>query len=298
MSASVNGFLVVDKPGGITSRDAVDQALRWFPPRTRLGHTGTLDPLATGVLVLAVGAGTRLTEYVQRMEKTYRAGLRLGSTSDTDDADGTVRTVEVDKPPDREAVAKGLQTLIGAIEQVPPAFSAARVSGRRAYDLARRGEKVSLQARRVDVYAVDLIAYSYPKLGLEIRCGKGTYIRALARDLGERLGCGALVESLRRTRVGPFHATDGLSLDAEAPEARARLLPLAAAVSELPRVEVTAAEAARLRTGQALSLAPSLAGNAEALTELAVFSPTGELVAVASADRTKGLLQPEKVFPA
>src|SRR5262245_64141974 len=143
-----DGLLVLDKPHGVTSRAAVDRALRWFPRGTRIGHTGTLDPLATGVLVLCVGQATRLTEYVQDMAKTYRAGLLLGARSDTDDADGVVTSVVGAVAPDPVAVEVALAGFVGEIEQVPPAYSAAKLTGRRAYDLARRGEEVSRRPRR------------------------------------------------------------------------------------------------------------------------------------------------------
>jgi tRNA pseudouridine55 synthase len=291
--APYHGLLVLDKPGGLTSRDAVDRALRWFPRGTRLGHTGTLDPLATGVLVLCAGVATRLTEYVQDMAKTYRTRVRLGARSDTDDADGTVTPAAVDRPPDREEVLRRLEEFVGAVDQVPPAYSAAKVTGRRAYDLARRGEEVTLQPRRVQVHGIDLLSYEYPHLELEVRCGKGTYIRALARDLGERLGGGGLVETLRRTRVGPFEADGGLTLEADAATARARLLPVAAAVSELPRVTVGADDVTRLRQGQGVPLGelPSTPGD-----EAAVFDAAGTLVAVASIDRGTHLLRPTKVL--
>src|SRR5665213_2236680 len=147
---SYDGLLVLDKPGGVTSRDAVDAALRWFPPRTRMGHTGTLDPLATGVLVLCLGAATRLAEYVQRMGKTYRTELRLGARSDTDDADGVITSTAA-AAPDAETVAASLSGFVGAIEQTPPAYSAAKVAGRRAYDLARQGREVNLRSRIVHI---------------------------------------------------------------------------------------------------------------------------------------------------
>src|SRR5438105_3717785 len=174
-----NGLLVLDKPGGMTSRAALDRAQRWFPRRTRLGHTGTLDPLATGVLVLCLGVATRLTEYVQRMKKTYRAGVRLGARSNTDDADGTVEAVRVDVVPAGEAILRCLDGFIGEIEPVPPAFSAAKVTGQRAYNRARRGEEVTLEPRRVRIDAIELVEYAYPHLGLLVHCGKGTYIRSL-----------------------------------------------------------------------------------------------------------------------
>jgi tRNA pseudouridine55 synthase len=287
-----HGLLVLDKPGGMTSRAAVDRALRWFPRGTRLGHTGTLDPLATGVLVLCVGAATRLTEYVQDMAKTYRTRVRLGARSDTDDADGTVTPVAVGRPPEQAEVEQALAAFVGDIDQVPPAYSAAKVTGRRAYDLARQGEEVTLRPRRVCVYGIDLLAYEYPRLELEVRCGKGTYIRSLARDLGERLGCGGLVEVLRRTRVGPFEAANALS--PEAATARARLLPVAAAVGELPRVTLDAADVSRLRQGQAVLLD---AGALPAGEEAAVFDRAGHLIAVAARDRERRLLRPGRVLP-
>ena len=285
----LDGLLVLDKPGGVTSRDAVDRALRWFPRGTRIGHTGTLDPLATGVLVLCLGAATRLAEYVQRMGKTYRAGLRLGARSDTDDADGAVTPVEAASAPDAAAVAAGLAGLVGAIDQTPPAFSAAKVAGRRAYDLARQGRDVDLQPRKVHIYGIDVLKYEYPWLDLEVRCGKGTYIRSLARDLGERLGCGGLVQTLRRTRVGPFAAEDAVPLDADAASARSRLRPVEEAVAELPRVVLSEGDVRRLRLGQAVPLARGEG-------ETAVFDGAGRLVATAAWDAVRRALRPDKVL--
>src|SRR5947209_5602070 len=231
-----HGLRVVDKPAGLTSRAVVDRVLRWFPKGTRIGHTGTLDPLATGVLVLCLGVATRLTEYVQRMDKVYRAGVRLGARSDTDDADGAITPVEPAAAPDAAAVAACLAGFVGDIEQTPPAYSAAKVAGRRAYALARQGHEVDLSPRRVHIYGIDVLTYDYPHLELEVRCGKGTYIRSLARDLGERLGCGGLVAMLRRTRVGPFAAEGAVTPETDPAEARSRLLPAEMAVAELARV--------------------------------------------------------------
>jgi tRNA pseudouridine55 synthase len=287
---SYDGLLVLDKPGGVTSRDAVDVALRWFPRRTRMGHTGTLDPLATGVLVLCLGAATRLAEYVQRMGKTYRAELRLGARSDTDDADGVITSVATAAPPDVAAVAACLSGFVGAIEQTPPAYSAAKVAGRRAYDLARQGQQVDLRSRIVHIYGIDVLHYEYPSLNLEVRCGKGTYIRALARDLGERLGCGALVQSLRRTCVGPFTVDDAVTPGAEAASAVARLRPLEEAVAELPRVVVTDEEVRRLCQGQAVPR-DGFDG-----TDFAVFDSANRLVATAVWDAERRMIRPDKVF--
>src|SRR5262249_37361136 len=170
-SSPPHGLLVIDKPGGITSRAAVDRALRWFPRGTRMGHTGTLDPLATGVLVLCLGAATRLTEHVQRMGKTYRTGLGLGTRSDTADADGAATTVAGAPPAEPAAVAAALAGFVGTVAQVPPAYSAAKVTGRRAYDLARQGRDVTLPARPVQIHGIDVLRYEYPLLELEVRCG-------------------------------------------------------------------------------------------------------------------------------
>ncbi len=291
MIAQPDGLLVVDKPAGITSRDAVDQALRWFPRGTRVGHTGTLDPLATGVLVLTLGNATRLTDYVQRMAKTYRAGIRLGVRSDTDDADGTLTPVPAATVPQAGAVAEVVAGFVGIIQQVPPAYSAAKLGGRRAYDLARGGAAVTLQARPVQVYRIDVLSFAWPDLELEIDCGKGTYIRALARDLGERLGCGGHVRSLRRTRVGPFRAEMGLSPDADAHEAHARLLPSAMAVADLPALRLPEGLRRRLRQGQAVPLPDGMPAG-----EVAVMTPSGALAAVALAEPDRRTLRPLKVL--
>jgi tRNA pseudouridine55 synthase len=287
-----DGLLVLDKPGGITSREAVDRALRWFPRRTRMGHAGTLDPLATGVLVLCLGDATRLVEYVQRMGKTYRSLFRLGATSDTDDADGTVTPVPSAADPGPEAVRAALAGFVGTVEQVPPAYSAAKVAGRRAHALARRGEDVSLGSRSVRIDAIDVHRYDYPDLEVEVRCGKGTYIRSLARDVGRALGCGAFVQALRRTRVGPFTAEAAARLDLPPEEARRRLLPLEAAVAELPRVVLSPRELARLRGGAAVGLPPGLAEAGD----VGVFDAAGSLVAVAGVDGPRQLLRPAKVL--
>ncbi len=294
----MDGLLVFDKPGGMTSRAAVDRALAWLPRGTRVGHTGTLDPLATGVLVLTVGQATRLTEYVQRMAKTYLSTFLLDARSDTDDADGMVEPVAVEgPPPEGGQIEAALRGFVGDIEQVPPAYSAAKVTGRRAYDLARRGEEVALAPRRVRVYGIDVLAYEFPRVWVRVRCGKGTYVRSLARDFGLRLGRGAIVEALRRTQVGPFTEAAALPLDAGADTVRARLLPLAAAVAELPQVTLGPRELARLCQGQSVpvpgtALAPGSSGEP---SEVAVLDAGRRLRAVAALDRGGRALRPTKV---
>jgi tRNA pseudouridine55 synthase len=294
MNPPFHGLLVLDKPGGLTSRDVVNRVQRCFPRGTRIGHTGTLDPLATGVLVVCVGAATRLTEYVQQMDKVYHARLELDARSDTDDADGTIeRLTFAEPPPDRESVAACLQEFVGEIEQVPPAYSAAKLTGQRAYDLARRGETVSLKPRRVQVYGIHLQAYDYPYIEIRVHCGKGTYIRSLARDLGERLGRGAYVQTLRRTRVGPFEEGQSLGLEMDAATARSRLLLPAAAVAQLPRVCLDAAALARFRQGLAVPSPGPL--QPDEGKEVAVFDDAGSFAGVAVADCGRRLT-PAKVF--
>ncbi len=293
--ARSHGLLVFDKPAGITSRAVVNTVQRWFPRGTAVGHTGTLDPFATGVLVVCVGAATRLTEYVQDMPKSYRSVFLLGQRSDTDDITGRVESVPVARPPERERVATCLRGFQGEIQQTPPAFSAARVGGRRAYHLARKGQEVSLEARPVRVERFDLLAYDFPRLEVEVKCGKGTYIRSLARDLGEQLGCGGLVAELRRTRIGPFDPGLALPLDADPETARRSLLPLDAAVHGLPRVVLSAPELTRLRQGQTLPLPPATETTAPAT--VAVYSESARFAAIATADPFARTLRPEKVLP-
>jgi tRNA pseudouridine55 synthase len=291
MTTRYDGLLVVDKPTGITSRAAVDRVQAWFPRGTRIGHTGTLDPLATGVLVVCVGLATRLTECVQRMSKLYRAGIILGATSDSDDADGAITPTAQTLAPPRDRIEQELATFIGAIAQTPPAYSAAKVAGRRAYALARRGQDVPLEPRTVVIHRIDLLAYDYPRLDILVWCGKGTYIRSLARDLGARLGCGGYISSLRRLEVGCFTERAALPLTADAADARAQLLPIEHAVWGMPRITLPRIDADRLLHGQGIA-AP--AGAATCGEELAVFDDAGRLIALA--EIVQGKLAPAKVL--
>jgi tRNA pseudouridine55 synthase len=291
----IDGLLVLDKPAGMTSRAVVNRVQRWFPKRTRIGHAGTLDPLATGVLVLGLGEATRLIEYVQRMDKVYRTRLLLGARSDSDDADGVITPVPGAVAADVVTVAKCVASFVGVLAQVPPAYSAAKVAGQRAYDRARRGEAVVLSPRRVQVHAIHILDYSYPYLDLEVRCGKGVYIRSLARDIGARLGCGALVHTLRRTRIGPFTSEEALTLDADAQTVHTHLLPMEKAVGELPQLVLPESGRKCLEQGQAITLPEALKG-VENNTEVAVVDAAGRLAAVALVDPVRPQLRPIKVF--
>jgi tRNA pseudouridine55 synthase len=247
------GLLVIDKPSGITSRAAVNCVLRWFRHGARLGHAGTLDPLASGVLVICVGPATRLVEYIQRMDKEYVTDLVLGAISNTDDAIGDVVPIARAEPPGRPTLELELHSLVGVHEQVPPAFSAIRVQGQRAHRLARQGKALSLTPRSVRVDSIDLLDYDYPNLRLRIRCGKGTYIRSLARDLGQLLGCGAYVRTLRRLRIGPFTEDSAIPLENQRPLGLT-LLPLEWAVAGLPVVQLDVMQSGRLCQGQSIRL--------------------------------------------
>jgi tRNA pseudouridine55 synthase len=295
-AADVDGILVIDKPPGMTSRAVVDRAGRWFPAGTRLGHAGTLDPLATGVLAVCAGRATRLIEYIQHMAKDYQADLLLGAESDTDDADGQVQPLAVSRPPGSEEVAACLGQFIGTIEQAPPRYSAAHVAGRRAYDLARAGREFELKPRRVEIHNIELLGYSYPHLALNVRCSKGTYMRSLARDLGKRLGCGALIQGLRRTRIGRLTLENAVTLEMDAASAQSRLLPVAAAVAQLPQVVLRPELVRRLCQGQVVSMEarPSQSAPQE---HVAIVDETGALRAIAIVDGDRRL-RPARVLSA
>ncbi len=199
--AAINGFLGIDKPAGWTSQDVVSWVRKHFGIK-KAGHTGTLDPMATGVLILCLGAYTRLSSHVMGRDKQYRAVVRLGITTDSLDADGVVTGKSGDIPTDRARIAPAVAVFRGKIEQVPPMYSAIRMGGRRLYELARKGVEVERPPRRVCIYELDIAAYRPPLLHLNVHCSKGTYIRSLADDIGKRLGCGAHLSALCRTAIG------------------------------------------------------------------------------------------------
>jgi len=200
---AVSGLLVVDKPLGASSMDVV-RRVRRAAGGAKTGHAGTLDPLATGVVICCLGSATRQVETLMGLTKVYQTQVDLSAFTPTDDREGDRDEVTVDDPPDQRVVRAALDQLVGSIQQTPPNYSAVHVGGRRAYKLARSGQPVSLQPRTVRVDCVDLLAYSWPLLTLRITCGRGTYIRSMARDLGRLLGTGGHLASLRRLSVGPY----------------------------------------------------------------------------------------------
>ncbi len=209
----IAGVLNLSKPAGCTSRDIVNRVQRVFGRHIRVGHAGTLDPMATGVLLICVGRATKLMPVIHEFCKSYRADFTLGCSSDTDDATGNIRKWDVAEIPSLEQVRKHLQTQIGEIMQVPPAYSAVKLQGRRAYDMARKGEPTEILPRKVTIFDIDVLDYRYPHLNLAVRCGSGTYIRSIARDLGEALATGGLMHDLSRTRIGPFELAESRPID-------------------------------------------------------------------------------------
>lgn len=212
------GILVIDKPMGWTSMDVcarVRARLRrgGAPKRIKVGHGGTLDPMATGVLVVLVGKATPLCERIMEGRKWYRAEIDFSRRSTTDDREGELTVVEVASPPSESAVRAATMGFVGRIMQRPPDFSAIHIGGKRAYDLARAGREVVIAPRPVDVYRFEILTYDWPRACVEIECGKGTYIRSLARDLGVALGAGGMLTALRRTRVGRFGIEDSIRLE-------------------------------------------------------------------------------------
>ncbi len=288
----VNGWLVLDKPVGMTSTQAVGRLKHLFNAK-KAGHAGTLDPLASGILPIAFGEATKTVPFVQDGEKAYRFTVRWGAQTDTDDSEGQV-IATADLRPSPEAIRAMLPRFTGELMQRPPAYSAIKVNGERAYDRAREGETVDLPPRPVSVHALDLVAADGDEATLEARCGKGTYVRAIARDLGEALGCLGHVTALRRTRVGPLLEAHALGIPAlekqDAPLAD-YLLPVEAGLSEIAHVAVSRDAAARLRRGQNLLL---LGRDAPAVGDWAYATCGGTVVAFGPVEA--GALVPHRVF--
>ena len=288
----VHGWLVIDKPAGPGSTDVVARVRRALDAR-KAGHAGTLDPAATGVLAVALGEATKCVPFLQDAAKTYDFAVRFGAATDTDDAEGAV-TARSERVPDEAALRAALPALTGEIMQVPPRYSAVKVDGARAYALAREGEAVELAARPLTVHALVLDRMEGDTAHLTMTCGKGGYVRSVARDLGPLTGSLAHCLRLRRTRSGPFAAADGLTLDAldamTPEEVEARLLPPQAALA-LPEVRATEAGALRLRNGN-----PGEAVPAGALDwgETAYATRGGTLIAIGRWQG--GMLAPDRVL--
>ena len=273
----MDGFLGIDKPQGVTSRDVVNQIQRLVRP-SKVGHAGTLDPLATGLLVVALGRATRLIQYVQRMPKHYVGSFLLGQTSDTEDITGSVVVKPVDHIPSTEEVQRACRQFVGTISQRPPKFSALKVKGKRAYELARRGERVDLAKRSVTIHQIDLMHYEYPSLEIKVICAGGTYIRSLGRDIGDALGCGAVMSALQRHAIGGYTIDEASPLDhfTSPVQVEEAILPSIRAVPHLPHTKISVEQHRALNLGQTIEL-PECDGD-----ELAAVDALGELLSILS----------------
>ncbi|MBA3313100.1 MAG: tRNA pseudouridine(55) synthase TruB [Planctomycetota bacterium] len=291
------GLLNLDKPAGMSSRTAVDVVERLVHP-AKVGHAGTLDPIATGVLVVCVGSATRLISFVQEGRKVYRATFRFGVTSVTDDVEGFVSSVPNAPRLTRDDVEAALPEFVGTIEQIPPVFSAVHVGGRRAYELARRGEAVALAPRSVEIHRYEAIDFDEEsqELTAEIECGSGTYVRSLGRDLAKRLGTAAVMTGLRRTAVGPFTIDRAISPSSLTLESLpSRLLPASTAVTELRHIPLDETQTVAIRHGKFL---PKPDGpRLEADEPVALFAPDARLAAVATFNPVDSTLRPKIVLP-
>jgi tRNA pseudouridine55 synthase len=296
----IHGWVVLDKPIGMTSTHAVAVIKRLFAAK-RAGHAGTLDPLASGSLPIALGEATKTVPFVVDSRKTYSFTVRWGEERDTDDAEGRVVNTSETRP-NADAIRAQLPCFTGAIEQVPPRFSAIKIAGERAYDLARDGEQVELAPRTVEIHRLELVDIPDPDHAiLAAECGKGTYVRALARDLGRILGVFGHVSALRRNRVGPFSESDMIPLEpleslchrAAAGEGHLAdaLLPIETALDDIPALAVSPADAARLASGQTALLRGRDATIFRGMVQVACG---GQLLAIAEVER--GEIIPKRVF--
>jgi tRNA pseudouridine55 synthase len=345
---TLSGLLNIDKPPGLTSHDVVAQIRRLLtasPPSQqgrhgrhnqinnaspKVGHTGTLDPFATGILLIAIGSATRLIEYSHAWEKTYQAVFILGASSDTDDATGQISKTIYPKSkqsiePTKAQIKKVLHQFTGPIKQVPPAFSAVKIAGERAYKIARQaslsgrqGSNATMQPRSIMIHSLQITHYAYPKLSLTITCSTGTYIRSLARDLGAVLSTGSYVQELCRTQIGPHKLTQSIKLkNLTAEQITERLLPTTALISHLPQITIPDDNVAQFIQGQTIGEQGTTlnhTNNALPLrsiglpsptyqtsqddntTTFAIFDQSSTLIGIGTLDPTTSLLHPVKVL--
>jgi tRNA pseudouridine55 synthase len=286
-----SGVLLLDKPPGFSSTQALARAKR-FLCATKAGHTGTLDPFATGLLPLAFGEATKFSRFLIDSRKTYEATLCLGKVSTTGDPEGEVSEFG-DPSACLARIDEVLHAFVGIQDQIPPMHSAVHINGRRLYEYARAGQEVARPSRRIEIDALDKLSLDASVLRIAVTCSKGTYIRSLAMDIGQALGCGAYLTGLRRTAAGPFHLRDAVTLEQlerGMEWARERLLPPEALVESLPRMQTSAAEAWRFAQGQAIALEAAQGGS-----EWALFAPGGRFLGVGRAE-SPGRLAPLRLM--
>ena len=295
LKSAISGILIVDKPSGMTSHDVV-AIIRKGTGLRRIGHTGTLDPRASGVLVILIGPAVRLSEYLVCDKKGYEAMIHFGSVSDTYDGDGNVIQTGREAPEDEDEIMDAMESFVGEITQVPPAYSAIKIHGQKAYDLARKGEEVHLSGRKINVYSFDFIEYVRPELTADIICSSGTYIRSIANDLGQKLGCGAYLSGLRRTMSGNFTLRDAVPLtdlqkSFEDGTWFQYLIPAAEALNDYEEVFLDMDTEADILHGRRIAAGE---GAHEAMGK--AVSEQGELIALLEFVPESGEWKPKKVF--
>ena len=290
----VSGVLVVDKPIGLTSHDVV-QIIRRGTGIRRAGHTGTLDPRASGVLVVLIGPAVRLSEYVSASDKRYQATIQLGSSTDTYDSEGTVTMATPVENISEEQFNEILQSYVGEIQQVPPPYSAVKVKGKKAYEMARKGKPVDLEPRIINVFNLEILEWAPPEVVIDVYCSSGTYVRSLANDLGDSLGTGAHLIGLRRTKSGQFTLRDAVSLrrlkeSFDAGDWYQFLIPAADALGDWPLIELNPDEVELVRHGHRIPAEPDASDWVRSLSQ------QGDLVALLEHDPETNEWQPRKVF--
>jgi tRNA pseudouridine55 synthase len=290
----VSGVLVIDKPIGLTSHDVV-QIIRRGTGIRRAGHTGTLDPRASGVLVVLVGPAVRLSEYVSAADKRYQATIRLGSSTDTYDSEGEITDTAPLNGISEDSFLEVLNSFVGEIEQIPPPYSAVKIKGRKAYEMARKGEEVELEPRRIQVYSLDVLEWAPPEVVIDVYCSSGTYVRSLANDLGKALGTGAHLIGLRRTKSGRFSLRDAVPLRRlkeafDAGDWYRYLIPAADALGDWPMIELNADQVELVRHGHRIDADPDAKGWVRGISQ------QGDLVALLEFDDETNEWQPRKVF--
>lgn len=297
---AISGWIVLDKPEGIGSTECVSK-MKWLYKAAKAGHAGTLDPLASGMLPIALGEATKTVPYIMDGRKTYRFTVSWGTETSTDDLEGEVVSSSDERPSEAD-IREVMENYLGEIEQIPPAFSAVKINGERAYKLARAGEEVEIEPRAVTIHRFDLLetengAHGVDKAVFECECGKGTYVRAIARDMGRELDCFGHIAKLRRTAVGPFNEDDLIPLDeltaleGDLDALDGELLPVGLALEELPEIQITQPQASRLRAGNSILLRGA---DAPTFADEAYATMGEELVAIGSVE--KGEFNPRRVF--
>ncbi|MEZ6089587.1 MAG: tRNA pseudouridine(55) synthase TruB [Pirellulaceae bacterium] len=294
------GILNVHKPIGITSREVVGRVYRHVRP-DKTGHAGTLDPIASGVLLIPIGAASRLVPYLHQLTKSYRATFLLGRRSPSDDSETTIEMLSDPPRPTRDQLADAVTAMVGQVMQRPPAYSAIKVAGRRAYDLARKGNEVALSARPVRIDRITIEHYEYPELVVSVECGSGTYIRSIGRDLAQACQSEAIMTALVRTAIGPFSIENALAVDALSLDSiNAAILPAAVGVRHMPTFILNASEVQEIVHGRNIARRPvdfhgALVADDNAIEEFAALNTEGGLVAILVFKGNR--LAPKRVFP-